>query len=95
MVEKITALIFGLLALALEVWQSIVNPTVESIVAAAFAAIIVISMIVLLKREKVITLIEDLPRDNRPNSRGMKFVNEIVPHIKEKDGKLILKILKK
>lgn len=94
MTQKITAFVFGLLALALEVWQSLVNPSVESIVAAVFAAVIVIATGISIFRKDYITLVETMPRDNRPNSKGMKFVNEIVPHIKEEDGYLFLKIKK-
>lgn len=50
MIEKITALIFGLLALVLEVLISIKHPTIESIVAAVFALVIVVCVIVSLKR---------------------------------------------
>ena len=94
MTQKITALVFGLLALALEVWQSLVNPTVESIVAACFAAVIVISTGISIFRKDYVTLVETMPKDNRPNSKGMKFTNEIVPYIKEQDGYLFLKIKK-
>lgn len=90
--EKITALIFGLLALVLEGLISIKNPTVESIVAAAFALIIVICCIVALCKVK--TLVEGKPAGSRLTDKGLKFANEIAPYIKEKNGKLYLKIVK-
>lgn len=94
MKSKIIALVFGLLALVLEVLISIKNPTVESIVAAAFALVIVISMIVLLCKEKVVELTEDKPAGSRLTDKGLKFANEIAPYIKEKNGKLYLKVIK-
>lgn len=94
MIEKITAFVFGLLALALEVWQSLVNPTVESIVAAVFAAVIVICTAISIFRKEYITLSESLPKDNRANSKVLKLANEIAPYIKEKDGRITLKIKK-
>lgn len=90
--EKITALVFGILALILEVFLSIKNPTVESIVAAAFALVIVICCIVSLCRVK--TLVEDAPKGNRPVDRALKLANEIAPYVKEKDGKVTVKIVK-
>ena len=94
MVEKITALVFGLLALVLEVLVSITNPTVESIVAAVFALVIVITSGISVFKKDYITLVENLPKDKRPNSKGMMFINELVPYIKEKEGKIYLKIVK-
>lgn len=93
--EKITALIFGLLGLVLEVWLTLTKPSVESIVAAVFCLIIVITMIALIIKDKkrIVTLVEGLPKGNRPVDKGMKFVNEIAPYIKEKDGKIFLKII--
>ena len=90
--EKITALVFGLLALVLEVLISIKNPTVESIVAAAFALVIVICCIASLCKVK--TLVEDAPKGGRLTDKGLKLANEIAPYIKEKDGKIYLKIEK-
>lgn len=97
MAQKITALVFGLLALALEVGLLLVSPTVEAAVAAAFAAIIVVSMIVLIIKDKKNTVIisDTLPKDFRANSRVMKLSNEIAPYIKVKNGRIYLKILKK
>ena len=92
MIEKITAFVFGLAALALEVWQSLVNPSVESIVAACFAAVIVIATGISIFRKEYITLSESLPKDNRANSKVLKLANEIAPYIKEKDGRITLKI---
>lgn len=94
--EKITALVFGLLALVLEVLISIKNPTVESIVAAVFAAVIVIAVVVLIIKDKkrIITLTEELPKGDRPVDRALKLANEIAPYIKEKDGKITIKIVK-
>lgn len=94
MVEKITAFVFGLLALALEVWQSLVNPSVESIVAAVFAAVIVIATGISIFKKDYVTLSESLPKDNRANSKVLKLANEIAPYIKEEDGYLFLKIKK-
>lgn len=86
MKEKIIALVFGLLALALEVLVSIKTPTVESIVAAVFAAVIVVCLIVSLCRVK--TLTDEAPKGKRPVDRALKLANEIAPYIKEKDGKV-------
>jgi hypothetical protein len=94
MIEKITAFVFGLLALVLEVLVSIANPTVESIVAAVFAAVIVIATGISIFRKEYITLSESLPKDNRANSKVLKLSNEIAPYIKEKDGRITLKIKK-
>lgn len=90
--EKITALIFGILALVLEVFLSIKNPTVESIVAAAFAAMIVVCAIVSLCKVK--TLVKDAPKSNRPVDKAHKLANEIAPYIKEKNGKISIKVIK-
>lgn len=96
MLEKITALVFGILALVLEVFLSVKNPTVESIVAAAFAAVIVIAVVVLIIKDKknIITLTEGLPNGKRPVDKALKLANEIAPYVKEKNGKVTLKIVK-
>ena len=93
MTEKITALVFGLLALGLEVWQSIVNPSVESIVAAGVALIIVVCAVISLTKRVVLT--EDAPKGSRANDRVLKLANEIAPFVKStKDGKIRLTIEK-
>lgn len=90
MKEKIIALVFGLLTLILEVLISIKNPTVESITAAVFALVIVVCVIVSIRR--TVTLVDDAPANGRYN--GLKLANEIKPFIKEKDGKITIRIEK-
>lgn len=88
--KRTIALIFAFLALALELCISIKSPSVESITACVFSAVIIIALLCI----RTVTITDDAPKGTRPNDKALKLANEIAPHIKEKDGKISLRILK-
>lgn len=92
MVEKITALIFATLAFVLELLISIKAPSIESIVAAAFAVVIIVCVAVSLRRRVVIT--EDAPKGKRPLDAVLKLSDGIAPYVKNKGGKVRITIEK-
>lgn len=95
--EKIIALIFGAVALALSIASTVHHATVESITAVAFAAAIVVTMVVLIIRDRkhTVTLTEDAPvKGKRGIDKVMKLSNELAPFVKEKDGKISITVKK-
>ena len=88
--KRTIALIFAFLSLALELFISIKSPSVESITACVFSAVIIIALFCI----RTVTLTDVSPKGARPNDRVLKLANEIAPYVKEKDGKISLRILK-
>lgn len=97
MKEKIIAFVFGLLAFVIELAISVRNPSVGSVVAAVFALVIVIDMLILIRKENSeksrIVFIEDQEsKGKRDIDNALKLANEIKPYIRKKDGRIYLRI---
>ena len=94
MVEKIITLVFGLILLAVTVILSLDNPSVENYVAVACSAVIVVASVVGLVRKDYVELVQNPSKGKRPIDNGMMFQNDIVPYIKRRGDKLILRVKK-
>lgn len=90
-------MVFGVLALVLEVLLSVKAPTVESMVTVAFALVAVISVIVLIVRGRrnMVEVSDVEAKGKRDIDNALKLANEIKPYIRKKDGMIFLKIMKK
>ena len=94
MVEKIISLVFGLILQVVTILLSLDNPSVENYVAVVCSAVIVVCSVVGLVHKDYVVLEEKPSKGTRPIDNGMMFQNDIVPYIKVKDGKLVLKVKK-
>lgn len=65
-----------------------------TILYAIIAVLAVAVFILLVTRPKVKTVSDTLPKDSRTTSKVLKLQNEIAPYLKEKDGKVYLKVVK-
>lgn len=94
MAEKITALVFSVLLLILAIIWTVINPSIDNIVAIVFSAIAVVAICITIFRKDYIVVEDEEARGQRDIDNALKLANEIKPYIHKENGKISIKIKK-
>lgn len=96
MKAKITALVSGILALALDILMIAADFAAAPILIFILILVAIAALVAAIVDEKrnVVTLVETRANGKRPVDNALKLANEVAPYIKVSDGRIYLKVVK-